>query len=173
MLISLDKLLHLISIFEPDYTINFQHFICWHPYEGKAAWKFGTMVAGSQKISLVAKSECPGPSRHIEAPNQCTVACPLRTTGVFALSLTEKLKENEHQDQPKTTAVVCTANKTSESMKIRSGSRNHKKFRSISELCIEKTHHIAGHEAVLDQRNSVHLYKVSSRVECRNSRGPL
>ena len=61
---------------------NFQHLICWHPDQGSMeVWNYVCrFTEGFTRCENLM-------SRPIQAPNQCTVACPLRTTGVFASDL--------------------------------------------------------------------------------------
>ena len=81
-----------------------------------------------------------------------------------------KIEANKHQDQPNATAEFCNANRTFESMKIRS--------RWISELQKFLNYALKRHITLqgtrlfwITQHNSVHLNNVSSRVEFPNSGG--
>ena len=120
-------------------------------------------------------------ARPIQAPNQCTVACPLRTTGVFASSLTEELKESKHQEsrhiKTNLKRQLNSAMKTEhpnhpESMKIRS--RWISGPQKVSERCAFQRHRKIMLQRCTrlfwTQHNSELQYNVSSRVEFPNSR---
>lgn len=127
------------------------------------------MSAGSQKVLLVAKTECPGPSRpQTNALLLAHFVLPACLPQIFD----GKIEAKKHQDQPNATAEFCNANRTSESMKLNKISMDLQTTKRFWTMHWKGTSHCRarGYFGLL-RHNSVHLYNVSSRVEFPNSGG--